>query len=155
MKRILVLCTGNRCRSQMAQGILQNIDSELDVHSAGILPASEVHPLGIKVMAETGIDISKHYPKHVEQYLGQTWDYVITVCGGANKSCPMFIGKVGKRLHIGFDDPDAFNGAEEEILSEFRRVRDEIKNKMQEFYITEIKGMEMPKCSCGCGCECE
>ncbi len=150
MKRILVLCTGNRCRSQMAQGILQNIDSELDVHSAGIQPASEVHPLGIKVMAEIGIDISKHYPKHVEQYLGQTWDYVITVCGGANENCPFFIGKVGKRLHIGFDDPDEFKGTEEEMLPEFRRVRDEIKREMQKFYIEEIKGQQLPKCCCCC-----
>lgn len=141
MKRILVLCTGNRCRSQMAHGILKNIDSQLDVHSAGIKPASEVHPLGIKVMAEIGIDISKHYPKHVEQYLGETWDYVITVCGGANENCPIFIGKVGKRLHIGFDDPDAFKGTEEEILPEFRRVRDEIKNKMQKFYDAEIQNL--------------
>lgn len=141
MKRILVLCTGNRCRSQMAHGILKSIDSQLDVHSAGIKPASEVHPLGIKVMAEIGIDISKHYPKHVEQYLGETWDYVITVCGGANENCPIFIGKVGKRLHIGFDDPDAFKGTEEEILPEFRRVRDEIKKKMQEFYDAEIQNL--------------
>lgn len=141
MKRILVLCTGNRCRSQMAHGILKSIDSQLDVHSAGIKPASEVHHLGIKVMAEIGIDISKHYPKHVEQYLGQTWDYVITVCGGANENCPIFIGKVGKRLHIGFDDPDAFKGTEEEILPEFRRVRDEIKKKMQEFYDAEIQNL--------------
>lgn len=141
MKRILVLCTGNRCRSQMAHGILKNIDSQLDVHSAGIKPASEVHPLGIKVMAEIGIDISKHYPKHVEQYLSETWDYVITVCGGANENCPIFIGKVGKRLHIGFDDPDAFKGTEEEILPEFRRVRDEIKKKMQEFYDAEIQNL--------------
>lgn len=139
MTRILVLCTGNRCRSQMAHGILKSIDPELDVHSAGIRPASEVHPLGIKVMAEIGIDISKHYPKHIEQYLGETWDYVITVCDGANESCPVFPGKVGKRLHIGFDDPDAFKGTEEEVLPEFRRVRDEIKKEMQKFYQKEIK----------------
>lgn len=140
MIRILVLCTGNRCRSQMAQGILQCIDPQLEVHSAGIRPATEVHPLGIKVMAEMGIDISKHYPKHINQYLSETWDYVITVCGGANESCPVFSGKVGKRLHIGFDDPDAFKGTEEEILSEFRRVRDEIMVQMKDFFLTEIKG---------------
>ena len=150
MKRILVLCTGNRCRSQMAQGILQSLDPQLEVQSAGIKPASEVHPLGVKVMPEIGIDISKHYPKHIDQYLGESWDYVITVCGGANESCPVFIGKVGKRLHIGFDDPDAFKGTEEEVLPEFRRVRDEIKRKMQEFYLTEIKGCQLPQCSCCC-----
>lgn len=140
MIRILVLCTGNRCRSQMAQGILQSLDPQLDVHSAGTKPASEVHPLGIKVMAEIGLDISAHYPKNIDQYLGESWDYVITVCGGANESCPMFTGRVGKRLHIGFDDPDAFKGKEEELLNEFRRVRDEIKVKMRDFYLTEIDG---------------
>ena len=140
MIRILVLCTGNRCRSQMAQGILQSLDPQLDVHSAGTKPASEVHPLGIKVMAEIGLDISAHYTKNIDQYLGESWDYVITVCGGANESCPMFTGRVGKRLHIGFDDPDAFKGKEEELLNEFRRVRDEIKVKMRDFYLTEIDG---------------
>lgn len=140
MTRILVLCTGNRCRSQMAQGILQSLDPQLDVHSAGTKPASEVHPLGIKVMSEIGIDISTHYPKHIDRFLDQEWDFVITVCGGANESCPMFSGKVGKRMHIGFDDPDAFTGTDEEIIAEFRRVRDEIKLKMQEFYQNELNG---------------
>ena len=138
MTRILVLCTGNRCRSQMAQGIPQSLDPHLDVHSAGTKPASEVHPLGIKVMSEIGIDISTHYTKHIDRFLGQEWDFVITVCGGANESCPMFSGKVGKRMHIGFDDPDAFTGTDEEIIAEFRRVRDEIRLKMQDFYLTEI-----------------
>lgn len=138
MTRILVLCTGNRCRSQMAQGILQSLDPHFDVHSAGTKPASEVHPLGIKVMSEIGIDISTHYTKHIDRFLGQEWDFVITVCGGANESCPMFSGKVGKRMHIGFDDPDAFTGTDEEIIAEFRRVRDEIRLKMQDFYLTEI-----------------
>ena len=124
----------------MAQGILQSLDPQLDVHSAGTKPASEVHPLGIKVMAEIGLDISAHYTKNIDQYLGESWDYVITVCGGANESCPMFTGRVGKRLHIGFDDPDAFKGKEEELLNEFRRVRDEIKVKMRDFYLTEIDG---------------
>ena len=140
MTRILVLCTGNRCRSQMAQGILQSLDPHLDVHSAGTKPASEVHPLGIKVMSEIGIDISTHYPKHIDRFLDQEWDFVITVCGGANESCPMFSGKVGKCIHIGFDDPDAFTGTDEEIIAEFRRVRDEIKLKMQEFCQNELNG---------------
>ena len=90
----------------MAQGILQSLDPHLDVHSAGTKPASEVHPLGIKVMSEIGIDISTHYPKHIDRFIDQDWDFVITVCGGANESCPMFSGKVGKRMHIGFDDPE-------------------------------------------------
>ena len=117
MTRILVLCTGNRCRSQMAQGILQSLDPLLEVHSAGTRPASEVHPLGIKVMAEIGIDISRNYPKHISRYLNQSWDYVITVCSAANESCPVFIGQV---------------------LPEFRRVRDDIKKKMRDWYLSEI-----------------
>lgn len=124
--RYLVLCTGNRCRSQMAHGILQYLHPEAEVCSAGVKPASEVHPLAIKVMDEIGIDISMHYPKNVSEYLGQSWDYVITVCGGAKENCPSFTGIVKTRLHIGFDDPDAFIGTEEQILEEFRRVRDEI-----------------------------
>lgn len=128
---ILVLCTGNRCRSQMAQGILQSLYPDFNVCSAGTHPASEVHPLAIKVMGEIGIDISHHYTKSVNQYLDMQWDYVITVCGGANESCPAFSGKVGQRLHIGFDDLDAFKGSEEEVLLEFRRVRDEIMTKMK------------------------
>ena len=98
--------------------------------SAGVRPASEVHPLAIKVMAEIGIDISKHYPKSVSQYLDQSWDYVITVCGGAKETCPTFIGQVVNKLHIGFDDPDAFTGPEEQVMEEFRRVRDEIRREM-------------------------
>ena len=132
--RILILCTGNRCRSQMAQGILQNLKPNFEVHSASVRPASEVHPLAIKVMKEIGIDISDNYPKSVEQYLEKSWDYVITVCGGAKETCPIFKGKVKNQLHIGFDDPDAFSGEQEEVLNEFRRVRDEIKDKLHELF---------------------
>lgn len=110
----------------MAHGILKHLAPEWEICSAGIRPAKEVHPLGIKVMSELGIDISSHYPKSIDQYLDQEWDYVITVCGGAKDSCPLFTGKVALRLHIGFDDPDVFRGTEDEILPEFRRVRDEI-----------------------------
>lgn len=117
----------------MAHGILKHLSPEWEICSAGTRPASEVHPLGIKVMKEIGIDISDHYPKSIDQYLDEEWDYVITVCGGAKESCPMFTGKVAHKLHIGFDDPDAFEGTEEEVLPEFRRVRDEIKAKMTEF----------------------
>lgn len=130
--RYLVLCTGNRCRSQMAHGIIQHLHPEAEVCSAGVKPASEVHPLAVKVMSEIGIDISAHYPKNVSGYIGQSWDYVITVCGGAKENCPTFIGKVGTRLHIGFDDPDAFTGTEDQIIGEFRRVRDEILRAMNE-----------------------
>lgn len=114
----------------MAHGILQHLHPDAEVCSAGVRPASEVHPLAIKVMAEIGIDISAHFPKNVSQYLDQNWDYVITVCGGAKESCPTFIGKVGKCVHIGFDDPDAFTGPEEQVLEEFRRVRDKIRRGM-------------------------
>lgn len=130
--RYLVLCTGNRCRSQMAHGILKHLHPDAEVCSAGVRPASEVHPLAVKVMSEIGIDISGHYPKNVSEYLGQSWDYVITVCGGAKENCPSFTGKVAMRLHIGFDDPDAFTGPESEIIDEFRRVRDEILDSMRQ-----------------------
>ena len=89
-------------------------------------------------MAEIGIDISRNYPKHISRYLNQSWDYVITICSAANESCPMFIGQVNKRIHIGFDDPDSFKGTEAEVLPEFRRVRDDIKKKMREWYFSEI-----------------
>lgn len=106
----------------------------------------------VEVMKEVGIDISSHVPTHVNTYLDQEWDYVITVCGGANESCPAFTGKVGKRLHIGFDDPSHATGTPEFIDAEFRRVRDEIKNAFARFYITEIRKEELPACSCGsCG----
>ena len=136
--KILVVCTGNRCRSQMAQGILQSLDPDLTVCSAGTRPAAQVHPLGIKVRKEIGIDISQHFPKSIDSYLPEKWDYVITVCGGAKESCPVFTGEVGQQIHIGFDDPDAFIGTEEEVLPEFRRVRDEIKEKMTGF-LNQIK----------------
>lgn len=103
--KILILCTGNSCRSQMAHGFLQSFDHKLDVFSAGTKPAEKVHPMAVKVMDEMGIDLVHHIPKSVNLYIRQEWDYVITVCGGANESCPVFTGKVGKRLHMGFDDP--------------------------------------------------
>lgn len=137
--KILIICTGNRCRSQMAHGILRALDSRLTVCSAGIRPAEKVHPLGIRVMQEIGIDISGHRPQHIDAYWGEAWDYVITVCGGAKESCPIFTGKVGTRLHIGFDDPDAFTGDEERIVNEFRRVRDEIQEKFTTLYEQELK----------------
>ena len=87
--RILVLCTGNSCRSQMAHGFLQSFDRHIEVYSAGTSPAKHAHPIAISVMSEVGIDISHHIPKMVEQYLNEQWDYVITVCGGANETCPV------------------------------------------------------------------
>jgi arsenate reductase len=133
-KKILVICTGNSCRSQMAEGFLKSFDKSLEVYSAGTHPASKVNPNAVKVMKELGIDISHHVPEKVDQYIDREWDYVITVCGGANESCPAFTGKVKQRLHIGFDDPADAMGSEEEVLPEYRRVRDEIKAGFFELY---------------------
>ena len=131
--KILILCTGNSCRSQMAHGFIQSFHPDYDVHSAGTKPAEQVNPKAVEVMAEVGIDLSTHYPKNVDIYLNEEWDYVITVCGGANESCPNFTGKVANRLHIGFDDPSDAIGDIEFVMSEFRRVRDEIKQKFTSF----------------------
>ena len=137
-KRILVLCTGNSARSQMAAGFLKSFDSRLDVYSAGTSPAPRIHPLAVRVMQEAGIDISRGTPKSVNQFVSQSFDYVITVCDDADKNCPNFTGKVGKRVHIGFIDPAAATGAEDEVLAVFRRVRDEIKAKFSDYYGKEI-----------------
>ena len=137
--RILILCTGNSCRSQMAHGLLQFISSNIEVHSAGTRPAAQVNPLAVEAMMEAGIDISSHTPKNVTEYLGQQWDYVITVCGGANRSCPTFTGKVKHRIHIGFEDPSEAIGTPEFIKGEFRRIRNQIKTEFQKFYYTNIE----------------
>lgn len=137
--KILILCTGNSCRSQMAHGFLQSFDPNIEVCSGGTEPATQVNAKAVEVMKEVGIDISTHVPVHVNTYLGQEWDYVITVCGGADKNCPAFTGKVGKRIHIGFDDPSHVVGTQEFVDSEFHRVRDEIRDAFVRFYITEIK----------------
>lgn len=136
--KVLILCTGNSCRSQMAHGFLQSFDDKLNVHSAGTQPAPQVNPKAVLVMSEVGVDISEHTPKNVEIYLDEEWDYVITVCGSANETCPAFAGKVGKRLHIGFDDPSDCTGSDDLVLNEFRRVRDEIRNRFADFH-TQIK----------------
>jgi len=133
-KKILILCTGNSCRSQMAEGFIKSFDPELEVYSAGTNPSKQVHPKAIQVMKEVGIDLSKNFPKMVDQFLNESFDYVITVCNNAKETCPVFIGKVGKQFHIGFEDPADAIGTEEEILSEFRRIRDEIKSDFYKFY---------------------
>lgn len=137
-KRILVLCTGNSCRSQMAEGFLKSFDSSLKVFSAGTKAAPKVSSKAIRVMKEVGIDISSHYPKTVDQFLSESFDYVITVCDNAKETCPVFIGNVKHRMHIGFDDPADATGPEEEILAVFRRVRDEIKKDFYRFYLENI-----------------
>lgn len=139
MKRILILCTGNSCRSQMAEGFLRSFDSSLEVHSAGTRPATRVHPKAIAAMKEVGVDLQTAAPKDVEQFVHQPFDYVITVCDNARESCPALTGQVKHRLHMGFDDPSEAIGTEDEVWSEFRRVRDEIKGKFDEFYKTELQ----------------
>lgn len=137
--KVLILCTGNSCRSQMAHGFLQSFDQNITVCSAGTEASGKLNSKAVAVMAEAGIDISQHTSDSVTKYLGEEWDYVITVCGGANESCPAFLGKVKHRLHIGFDDPSHAVGSEEFINSEFIRVRDEIKAGFYQFYVEQIK----------------
>jgi len=127
MKSVLILCTGNSSRSQMAEGILRNAAGDLfEVHSAGSKPSGYVHPLAIRVMREIGIDISHHTSKHMNDFLDRKITTVITVCGNADQACPVFPGQVN-RYHWGFDDPGNVQGSEEEVLEAFRRTRDQIK----------------------------
>ena len=133
--RVLILCTGNSCRSHMAEGILRAAAGDLvEVHSAGSKPAGYVHPKAIAAMAEIGIDISGHTSKPMTDFLDRDVETVITVCGNADQACPMFPGQVN-RYHWGFDDPAHARGTEEEVMDEFRRVRDEIR-KVFEAYAT-------------------
>jgi arsenate reductase len=123
---ILILCTGNSCRSHLAEGILSAAAGDaLRVASAGSKPAGYVHPLAIKALAEIGIDISAHRSKHLSEFLTEKVETVITVCGNADQACPMFPGQVN-RHHWGFDDPAHATGTDEEQFAVFRRVRDEI-----------------------------
>lgn len=134
--KILILCTGNSCRSQMAEGFLRSYDPEIEVFSAGTEPSKKVHPKAVEVMKENGIDLSDHYPQKVDEFLDDAFDYVITVCGHAKENCPVFLGEVKQHLHIGFEDPAEATGTEEEILEEFRRIRDEIRERMKAFLQT-------------------
>lgn len=137
--KILILCTGNSCRSQMAHGFLESFDPNIIVKSAGTEASGKLNAGAVKAMAEIGLDISQHTSDSVDIFLGEAWDYVITVCGGANEACPAFIGNVKHRIHIGFDDPSHAEGSEEFIWSEFIRVRDEIKASFLQFYTENIK----------------
>jgi arsenate reductase len=118
----------------MAQGFLQSFDTRLEVHSAGTVPALRVNPKAIKVMQESGIDISNNSTRSVDIFLNDIWDYVITVCDDANETCPVFPGKVKHRIHLGFEDPSDARGSEEFIMGEFRRIRDEIRTTFYKFY---------------------
>jgi len=122
----------------MAEGLLKSFDPALNVHSAGTRPAARVHPAAVESMSEIGIDISANYPKSVERHLGESFDFVITVCDHANETCPVFAGRVGRRVHIGFEDPAGVAGSPEEVLEAFRKVRDRISSRLRQFYNEEI-----------------
>ncbi|HXS94077.1 MAG TPA: arsenate reductase ArsC [Candidatus Limnocylindrales bacterium] len=131
-KRVLILCTGNSARSQMAEGLLRHdAGDRFTVESAGAKP-SRVRPEAIAVMKEAGIDITSHRSKSADEFAGQDFDYVLTVCDQAKESCPVFFGKA-TRLHQSFDDPAAVEGSEEKRLGEFRRVRDELRSYLKSF----------------------
>jgi arsenate reductase len=123
----------------MAHGFLQSFNPSIEVCSAGTEATGKLNQKAVKAMAEIGLDISNHTSDQVEQYLDDEWDYVLTVCGGANENCPAFLGKVKHRLHIGFDDPSHAVGTDEFIWSEFIRVRDEIKKAFKKLYMEQIK----------------
>lgn len=137
--KILILCTGNSCRSQMAHGFMQSFDPRMTVCSAGTQAAGKLNAGAVAAMQEIGIDISHHTSDQVDKYLNDEWDYVITVCGGANEVCPSFLGKVKHRLHMGFDDPSHVTGTDEYVKSEFRRVRDQIKEGFYQLYLNDIR----------------
>jgi len=129
-KRVLILCTGNSCRSQMAEGwVNHDIGDRWEAHSAGTRPAAAVHPLAVRVMAEVGVDISAGRPEHVDSYLTQSWDLVVTVCDSARESCPLFPRPV-EQIHISFPDPAEAAGSEDERLAVFRAVRDDIRARL-------------------------
>ncbi len=136
-KRVLFLCTANSCRSQMAEGIVNHfIGDRIEAFSAGTM-ATHVNPRAIAVMTEIGIDISGHHSKEMTEFKGEKFDYVITLCDSAHETCPYFFGGV-EITHIGFSDPAGFIGDEEEIMAEFRRVRNEIKERLLAFFANKL-----------------
>jgi arsenate reductase len=142
---VLILCTGNSCRSHIAEGILRAAAGDLiEVASAGSKPAGYVHPKSIEVMREIGIDLSSHHSKHLEEFLNRPVDTVITVCGNADQVCPMFPGQV-RRFHWGFSDPAHAVGSDEEVLGEFRRVRDQIRLVFEAYAAGLRQGQDLAK----------
>ena len=136
-KRVLFLCTGNSCRSQMADGLINHdFAGRIEAFSAGTEPHG-LNPRAVQVMGEVGIDIAGHSSDHLSEYEGQAFDYVITLCGDANEKCPLFFGGV-KRIHMGFDDPPKARGTDEEVLMVYRRVRDEIRQQLGDFFRREL-----------------
>ena len=135
--KILVLCTGNSCRSQMAEGFFKHfLDNSHEIYSAGLIPTG-LNPLATEVMKEIGIDISSQHSKYLGEFLDKRFDYIITVCDNAAQNCPSFPGPA-ERIHWPFDDPVQASGTDDEILAEFRRVRDEIGNKIRKWLETEF-----------------
>jgi arsenate reductase len=129
----------------MAEYLLRQIDPQLEVHSAGTDPAPHVHPRAVAVMREIGVDMTGALPKGVDRFLGEPFDFVITVCDNAREQCPVFTGAVRTRVHLGFDDPAAARGSDEEVMAVFRRVRDEIRAVFHEYYTTTIRNtMRLP-----------
>lgn len=129
-KRVLVLCTGNSCRSQMAEAWINRLlGRSWEARSAGTAPTARVHPLAVRVMAEAGVDISSGTPEHVGAYLDQPWDLVVTVCDSARETCPVFPRPVEK-IHVSFFDPATAEGTDDDKLAVFRRVRDEIRDRL-------------------------
>jgi arsenate reductase len=136
MKRVLFLCTGNSCRSQMAEGLANHdLADEWIAFSAGTEPAGYVHPLAVRAMAELGIDISQHKSKSADQFRDKALDLVITVCDAAAENCPVWLGQ-GRKRHIGFPDPALATGSEAEQLALFRSVRDEMRQLLLDLLIT-------------------
>jgi len=131
--KILILCTGNSARSQMAEGFLRAYAPWVEVHSAGTVPAADLHPVAVEVMKEIGIDISRQRPKSVDLFVRQPFDFLITVCENARETCPVFAGDVGHRLHLGFGDPAAARGGPEEVRGVFRQIRDTMQIVFGEF----------------------
>ncbi|RPI15778.1 MAG: arsenate reductase ArsC [Ignavibacteriae bacterium] len=132
--KILIICTGNSCRSQMAEGYLRSLDHELEIYSAGTKPEIKINPNAVEVMKEIGIDINNQYPKNVNDFVLMNFDYVITVCDSAKETCPYFAGNVKHRVHLGFEDPADAEGSKEEVLSVYRKVRDQIREEFKKFY---------------------
>lgn len=137
-KRILILCTGNRCRSQMAEGWVRHFGGQwFDVHSAGTQPRG-VHPLAIRVMREAGVEIGSQTSEHVDKYRDRRFDVVVTVCDAAREACPVF-PNADRTVHQAFDDPDKATGTSEQVLAEFRRVRDEVRDWAEHFVAETLR----------------
>lgn len=122
----------------MVEGFLKSFDTTLEIVSAGTEPGEHVHPFAIRAMKEVNIDISNNYPKTVNDFLSEEFDYVITVCGGAKENCPVFTGMVKNQIHIGFDDPAETSGTDEKIIKEFRRIRNEIEHDFKKLYFEKL-----------------